>query len=113
MKSSGKKISGLEYYFARYREDDEKQPNRQTIVLFPTYEGVIEDIQDKNHEQRGHIPFDPDNTKAKGRNITMKEIYRDGVLRIDSPDIKSSEFGDSELAYNRSQMSPPRPPDTL
>lgn len=112
VKSSGMKISGLEYYFGRYGENDAEQPNQQTIVLFPTYEGVVEDSQ--NQKVKGHIPFDPENTSRMGRNISIREIYRSIPKEIDLENARiENGFGDSTLAYNRSQMSPPRPPNTL
>jgi len=92
-------MSGIEYYFAKYESDTSDNSNRNTIVIYPTY-------QDTDNEGNIiHIPFDPFvTTLVDSKVITMRSVTT--VSRT------GNRFTDRHI-LNRANMSPPREPLTF
>lgn len=91
--NTGKEISGLEVYLAKYGKNIEEGhlalPNQKTFLIYPTY------LNDGKHK-----PFDP--MLSQGDNIIEIENLRNSTTGMNSTQ------SESRVALNRSNMVPPR-----
>lgn len=89
--SIGIQLSGLEYYFAKYK-NDATNGDRSTIVIYPTY-------KDANNN---HVPFDPF-ISTSGNPVEVQALNSVAVGSRSS----DSRFS-SRHVLDKSNMSPPR-----
>lgn len=99
---AGRPMSGVEYYFAKYPNDASATGNRNSIVIYPTY-------QDNDGQGNSvHIPFDPFVT-------TLHNLEDSKVTTMRSVTVgarNGNRFTDQHI-LNRANMSPPREPLTF